>query len=145
MGWARGLCLQVVSVGIQVELQQQGDTYLHGSPWHTGTGHAECQGFTVVKTISAKLREQLWRTDSTMCKINSQWEVAIQHRGFSWVLCDDTEEWGAERGWWEGIYVFLQLNYIVVQQKLAQHCKSIILQFKKKAKVIPANPPPLSV
>ena len=29
------------------------------------------------------------------------------------------------------IYVYTQLIHIVVQQKLTQHCKEIILQFKK--------------
>ena len=39
--------------------------------------------------------------------------------------------------WWEGgsrergIYVYLWLIHILVWQKLAQHCKSIILQLKK--------------
>ena len=32
----------------------------------------------------------------------------------------------------EGMYVYLQLIHTVVQQKLAQHCKAIILQLKKK-------------
>ena len=31
----------------------------------------------------------------------------------------------------EGIYVYAQLINIVVQQKLTQHCKAIILQLKK--------------
>jgi len=30
----------------------------------------------------------------------------------------------------EGIYVYLELIHIVVQQKLTQHCKVIILQLK---------------
>ena len=32
----------------------------------------------------------------------------------------------------EGIYVYLWLLHFVVQQKLIQHCKAIILQLKKK-------------
>ena len=34
----------------------------------------------------------------------------------------------------KGIYVYLQLIHIVVQQKLAKHCKAIILQLKKQKK-----------
>ena len=36
----------------------------------------------------------------------------------------------------ERIYVYIQLIHIAVQQKLKQHCKGIILQFKKKEKYI---------
>ena len=32
----------------------------------------------------------------------------------------------------EGIYVHIQMIYSVIQQELIQHCKAIILQFKKK-------------
>ena len=39
--------------------------------------------------------------------------------------------WGSE-GLQEGIYVYTQLIHFVVQQKLSQHCKAIILQLKKK-------------
>ena len=51
------------------------------------------------------------------------------------MLCDDLEVW--DEGWVGGrlkrkrIYVYLQLIHVVVQQKLTQHCKAIILQFKK--------------
>ena len=31
----------------------------------------------------------------------------------------------------EGIYVYLQLTHVVVQQKVIQHCKTNILQLKK--------------
>ena len=34
----------------------------------------------------------------------------------------------------EGIYVYIELIHFVVQQKLTQHCKAIILQLKKKKK-----------
>ena len=59
------------------------------------------------------------------------------------MLCDDLEGWG---GRWEGgrlrreeiyvcVYIYIWLIHFVVQQKLTQHCKAIIiLQFKKKAK-----------
>ena len=32
----------------------------------------------------------------------------------------------------EGMYVYIWLINFVVQQKLAQHCEAIILQFKKR-------------
>ena len=50
------------------------------------------------------------------------------------MLCDDLEGWDredgreAQEGGDMGIYVYLQLIHFVVQQKLAQHCKAIILQ-----------------
>ena len=34
----------------------------------------------------------------------------------------------------EGIYIYLWLIHVVVQQKLTQHYKAIILQFKKNTK-----------
>ena len=34
-----------------------------------------------------------------MCKIDGRWEVAIQHREPSLVLCDDLEGWAGRRGW----------------------------------------------
>ena len=34
----------------------------------------------------------------------------------------------------ERIYVYIWLIHVVVQQKLIQHCKAIILQIKKEAK-----------
>ena len=47
------------------------------------------------------------------------------------VLCDDPEMWdgvGRRELKREGIYVYTQLTYFVVQQKLTQHDKAIILQ-----------------
>ena len=45
------------------------------------------------------------------------------------VRCDDLERWDGE---WvggefktEGIYVYIRLIHVVVQQKLTQHCKAI--------------------
>ena len=32
-----------------------------------------------------------------MCKIDSEWEAAVQCRKLSWVLCDDLE--GGDEGW----------------------------------------------
>ena len=47
------------------------------------------------------------------------------------MLCDDPVGWegGGKR---EGIYVYMKLIHFVVWQKLIQHCKAIILQFKKR-------------
>ena len=36
----------------------------------------------------------------------------------------------------EGIYVYIWLIHDVVQQKLAQHCKIIIVQLKKNIKLV---------
>ena len=50
------------------------------------------------------------------------------------MLCDNLEGWDREDGREAqeegdmGIYVYLQLIHFVVQQKLTQHCKAIILQ-----------------
>ena len=33
-------------------------------------------------------------------------------------------------------YIYIRLNYFAVHQKLTQHCKSTILQFKKKTMTI---------
>ena len=50
------------------------------------------------------------------------------------MLCDDLEGWDREGGreaqerGGMGIYVCIQLIHFVVQQKLTQHCKAIILQ-----------------
>ena len=34
----------------------------------------------------------------------------------------------------EGIYVYIELIHVVVQQELTQHCKAIILSLKKRKK-----------
>ena len=50
-------------------------------------------------------------------------------------LCDTLDGWGGEVGGRfrrEGVYVYMELSHLVVQQKLTQHCKSAILQSKKK-------------
>ena len=46
------------------------------------------------------------------------------------VLCDYLEGWEGCSVLTRGIYVYLQLIHIVVQQKSTQHCKAIILQLK---------------
>jgi len=50
------------------------------------------------------------------------------------VLLDDLEGWDGE---WvggefkrEGIYAYIWLIHVAVQQKLTQHCKAMILQLK---------------
>ena len=43
----------------------------------------------------------------------------------------------------EGICVYIWLILFVVQQKLTQHCKATIPQFKKKKIVMPLEPEPL--
>ena len=52
------------------------------------------------------------------------------------MLCDDLEGWdggsGRESEDGDDIYINKQLAHFVVQQKLMQHCKEIILQLKKK-------------
>jgi len=53
------------------------------------------------------------------------------------VLCDNLDgwngEWGGREAWGEGIHVNTWVIHNVVQQKLTQHCKAIILQLKKSA------------
>ena len=54
------------------------------------------------------------------------------------MLCDDLEGWDredgreAQEGGDMGIYVYLQLIHFVVQQKLTQHWKAIILLYSYK-------------
>ena len=51
------------------------------------------------------------------------------------MLCDDLDGWDGVMGGGlkrEGIYVYIQLIHFVVQQKLTQHCNTIVLQLKKK-------------
>lgn len=43
--------------------------------------------------------------------------------------CDGGEREGGSR---DRIYVYIELIHAVVQQKLTQHCKAIILQLKIK-------------
>ena len=64
-----------------------------------------------------------------MCKTDSQWEAAIEHRELSSVLCDDLEGWEGEAQE-EGTCVYVLL--VIVQQRLTQHCHAIILQLKKE-------------
>ena len=58
----------------------------------------------------------------------------VLHREISSVLCDHLEEWDREGGRATqeggdiGIYVYIQLIHLVIQQRLTQHCKAIICQ-----------------
>ena len=69
---------------------------------------------------------------NTWCKIDSQWEAAVQHRDLrdlNLVLCDHLEGWD---GGWTGREAqegHIQLAHIVVWQKPAQYGKAVILQF----------------
>ena len=81
-----------------------------------------------------EVREWHGHIYTTKCEIDSQWEAAAQHREISLVLCDHLEGWDREGGreMQEGddmrIYVYVQLIHFVMQQKLKQRCKAIILQ-----------------
>lgn len=45
----------------------------------------------------------------------------------------DGWDWGEEgRSQREGIYVYISLIHFIAQQKVTQHCKAIVLQFKIK-------------
>ena len=61
-------------------------------------------------------------------------EAAAWHREISSVLCNHLEGWDKEggretqEGGDMGIYVCILLIHFVIQQKLTQHCKAIILQ-----------------
>ena len=71
---------------------------------------------------------------ATMCKIESQWEAAVQHRELSSVFCDDLEGWVGVggRSKREGICMYRQLIHVVVQQKLIQHCNPMLLIFQQR-------------
>ena len=68
----------------------------------------------------------------TICKIDSYWEVSLEYRELSLVLCDNLEGWEGvgrrfKREW---THVYLWLIPVVVCQKPTQCCKAIILQLK---------------
>ena len=68
----------------------------------------------------------------TICKIDSQGEFAVWLRKLKPGLCINLGG-GTERevGWRfkrEGIYVYLWLIHVEVQQKTVKFCKAIILQ-----------------
>jgi len=45
------------------------------------------------------------------------------------MLCDDLNGWDVGRGRSkrEGIYVYIELIHFIIQQKLTQYCKTIII------------------
>ena len=50
------------------------------------------------------------------------------------MLCGDLDGWDGREVQEGGyIYVYIQLIHFLVQQKLTQFCKAIILQLKKKS------------
>ena len=68
------------------------------------------------------LGDKQWHIYSTMCKVGSWCEAALQHRSSAWcsvmtqkVLCDGGVGGKSRR---KGIYVYMQLIHFVVQQKL---------------------------
>lgn len=57
---------------------------------------------------------------TTMCKAESQWEAAVQHRELSSVRCADLEVWAGERegsSKREGMHVYTKLIHVIVQQR----------------------------
>ena len=75
-------------------------------------------------------------TYTTMCEIDNWWESAICKK-LSSVLCEDLdmqdwEEGGRSKS--KGMHVCTQRIHFDVQQKLTQHCKVIIFQYKMKNK-----------
>ena len=71
---------------------------------------------------------------TTTCKADSSWEAAAEHSGLSSVPCDDLEGQDGGGAQKEGIYVHVGLIHDVVQQKLTQHCKAIVLKKPKPKK-----------
>ena len=76
---------------------------------------------------------------TTMCKVDIQWKTAAQY-GESSARCSVMTKrggMGEVRGRLkrEGIFVYLQLIHTVLQEKLIQHWKAIILPLKKKDEV----------
>ena len=72
--------------------------------------------------------ESSTETYITICETESEGEVDIKHWELNPVFCDNLEGWN--RGKREGLYVYLWLIHVVIQQKPTQHCKAIILQLK---------------
>ena len=62
-----------------------------------------------------------------MCDVDGQWEAAGQRAELSRVLCDDRGRGAGGRGREAGDVVYTQLVHTVVQQKLTQHWKAVIL------------------
>ena len=61
----------------------------------------------------------------SICKIDSQWEFAVQLRELKQRLCNNLERWDGEGDGREGTYVYLWLIQADVRQKLTQFCKAV--------------------
>ena len=63
-----------------------------------------------------------------MCKIDSQWEAAVQHKELSSVLCEDLAGWEGERreACEGGMHTYIHIIHFYVKQKLTQHCREIL-------------------
>ena len=59
-----------------------------------------------------------------MCKIDGQWEAAVEHRELSSGLCFNIEVWGE----WAGGKLKREMIHSVVQQKPTQHGEPAMLQ-----------------
>ena len=78
-----------------------------------------------------ELGDDAWHIYTTVCKTDSWWEPAAQHRELSSMLCDDLDGHDGrevQEGGDNGICVYVWLIHFTVQQKLTQHCRAIILQ-----------------
>ena len=75
-------------------------------------------------------------TYNTICKIDSQWGLAVWLRELKQGLCDNLEGWDGERDgrevWEEGTWVYLWPILVDVWQKTTKFCKAIILQLKNE-------------
>ena len=58
------------------------------------------------------------------------WGFILSVGKLSLGLCDDPGGGVEERSMLDGIYGYMQLIHLVVQQKVTQHCKSFFLRFK---------------
>ena len=80
--------------------------------------------------------KSIMETYITVCKIDSQWEFAVWLRKLKQGLCTNLEGWDGEGDGREvqreGIYVYLWLIHVEVQQKATKFYKAIILQLENK-------------
>ena len=90
-----------------------------------------CVPLKIILWGEKKLGEQDWHIHTAMCKMDSWWEAAAQHRQLSSTLCDDAEGWegGGGRLEREKMHIHRQLIHIIVQQKLTQHFQATVFQF----------------
>ena len=81
-----------------------------------------------------------WNLYITICKIDSQWEFAAWHRELKSRAPWQTSQVGWS-GRWGGHsrgreYIYLWLVHVDEWQKLTQYCKAIILQLKKRERIL---------